>query len=77
MAAECLYKPGDKVVISPDVIPNIYGDDIEVISICDSYYKMGKLEKWPVDTDCPLIVHARAVSKKQNFFCTPNYLIKV
>ena len=73
MAAECKYKKGDVVKVSDDVKPNVYGDNVQVISILDSYDKFGKNETWPKN-DCPLIVHAFSEAKNQYFFCTPGYL---
>lgn len=73
LAKTCNYKVGDMVKpTDPDSI-KVYGSDIYIESICDSYTKMGVNEVWPPN-DCPMIVTAWSEKTKGRFICTPKYL---
>jgi hypothetical protein len=73
LAASCKYKVGDVVKpTDPDSV-KVYGSEVYVEAICDSYTKMGVKEIWP-PSDCPMIVTAWSEKTKTRFICTPLYL---
>lgn len=76
IVSKMTFKVGD--VVKP-VAPReqfVYGNDILVEKVCDSYGKYGKNEKWP-EHDNPLLVHAYSRTKDTRFTCTVNFLQKV
>lgn len=70
------YRVGDVVKPTNEVDAEMYGNDILVEKICDTYGKYGKNEKWP-EHDNPMLIHAYSKTKDTRFTCTANYLQKL
>lgn len=75
LARECSYGVGDTVACADPKDEEENGKQLIVLSIADSYVKLGKDESWP-KTDNPLIVHVKSHDKGTTFFCTTNYVVK-
>jgi hypothetical protein len=73
--AQIKYKEGDHVKPWCQKEIDVYGDDIVVIKICDTYAKFGKNEKWPANDYKLMLIHAFSRKTKENFWCTPLYLV--
>jgi hypothetical protein len=67
------YKMGDVVTPSTEENVQLYGKEIRVVAIVDSYGKFGKACDWPAN-DNPMIIHAYSFQKKESFICTANWL---
>ena len=74
LVEKCPYKVKDIVQPKDKEDEAVYGKEIEILRICNSYAQFGRKEPWPEGDGPLMLVHAYSKDKNQYLTCTINYL---